>query len=224
MTNGIASEHAALESMVIVPKKERDEIVYALASGGNMPRQQDSIVEQFLQNARRRPGAWALRGRHMQTYAELAMAAQHLAERLVEHGVSKGSIVPFIANDDINPAAVALGILMADAAFLPIDPAWPSSVREAALDDVGASILIEQDGASVALRPRGQEVGRKKSETLTGEAAVYVIFTSGSTARPKAVAIAQRGLLNRFAWMTSFFGDEMPNTLQTTPLAFDSAV
>lgn len=223
MTNGIASEHAALESMVIVPKKERDEIVYALASGGNMPRQQDSIVEQFLQNARRRPGAWALRGRHMQTYAELAMAAQHLAERLVEHGVSKGSIVPFIANDDINPAAVALGILMADAAFLPIDPAWPSSVREAALD-VGASILIEQDGASVALRPRGQEVGRKKSETLTGEAAVYVIFTSGSTARPKAVAIAQRGLLNRFAWMTSFFGDEMPNTLQTTPLAFDSAV
>ncbi|HEX7240528.1 MAG TPA: non-ribosomal peptide synthetase, partial [Longimicrobiaceae bacterium] len=131
-----------------------------------------------------------------------------------------------------------LGILKAGAAYVPLDPAYPTERLAYMLEDSAARVLLTQ--ASLAERlPAGEarvvrvdadaaEIARESAERprvpVAPDHLAYVIYTSGSTGRPKGVAMPHRPLVNLLAWQE---GDwRVPAaavTLQFATISFDAS-
>ncbi|MGH9485315.1 MAG: non-ribosomal peptide synthetase, partial [Terriglobales bacterium] len=105
----------------------------------------------------------------------------------------------------------ALGILMAGAAYLPLDPADPAERLGFMMRDAGAPILVTT-GELKAEAPQGSWT-MVAAEAATaagpecagprrrvGETLAYVIYTSGTSGRPKGVEISHDNLANLVEW------------------------
>ncbi|WP_307803849.1 non-ribosomal peptide synthetase [Micromonospora echinofusca] len=111
----------------------------------------------------------------------------------------------------------------AGAAFVPLDPSYPSGRIAGMLADAGATVAVTSgryadrfagDGAGVRVL-RVEDVPETVSgpEVLPGRSTdldelAYVIFTSGSTGRPKGVQVTHRGLANHVRWAASVLASQ----------------
>jgi amino acid adenylation domain-containing protein len=175
------------------------------------------------------------------TYAELRTRALELAEVLRAHGAGPDTVVAISAERSVGLAVAVVGVLLADAAYLPLDPSWPTARLERILGEAKPVVLLADGLGAEALRGLGgQLLGLDGSQPSAGTAPspgaepravagaddlAYVIYTSGSTGWPKGVAVPHRGLVNRLRWMQERFvigpGDAV---LQKTPYTFDVSV
>lgn len=159
-------------------------------------------------------------------YAALALAARRLAVTLRESGVRQGDVVGVMAERGPQLLAAVYGILLADAAYLPLDPALPQARRTLLLQDCGVRHVLT-DRALDAMHP-GAVAFPPGVRVLAADAAeggagapdlaclplhhgnsgdlAYVIYTSGSTGQPKGVMIDHRAALNTILAVNRRFG------------------
>ncbi|HEY7143155.1 MAG TPA: amino acid adenylation domain-containing protein [Streptosporangiaceae bacterium] len=143
------------------------------------------------------------------TYRELAGHAAVVAARLASRGVGRDQVVAVYADRSAELVVAELGVLLAGAAYLPLDPAHPGARTSELLALSGAAALVstrELAGQAASLRPdclivdlAGPPVPVRWPEVHGGLLA-YVIYTSGSTGRPKGVAVTHASLANLLAW------------------------
>lgn len=163
-----------------------------------------TVPESILAQAFRAPDRIAIEaidGRL--TYAEMVARAESLARHLRDLDVAPGEIVAVALPPCVDLVPALLGVHLAGAAYLPIDPDHPAARMEYMLSDSGARVLIvlDADGPDLPVAQRVQmaDVG---CATSTADAAsglddpAYVIYTSGSSGRPKGVMITHDGLSN----------------------------
>ncbi|CAO3437374.1 amino acid adenylation domain-containing protein [Azospirillum endophyticum] len=143
------------------------------------------------------------------TYGTLARSARAIARSLRRRGIGpeRRVAVALDRGPDLLPAL--LGVLLAGAAYVPLDPAQPQARIADILDQAGASLLIAPPGAIIssavietatpdALIQDGQATDDDSAPPPCPhpEQAAYVIFTSGSTGKPKGVTVRHAGLSN----------------------------
>jgi amino acid adenylation domain-containing protein len=173
------------------------------------------------------------------TYAELNARADHLACSLSALGV-KGE-VPVVLFLERSPelAIAALAVLKAGGAYVPLDPNYPPARISALLEDCAAPVVLTHSSVAKKLRPGNwrtivmdaEEVGIAKHSSAAPnnktnpEGSAYIIFTSGSSGRPKGVQITHANLLNLVRWHQRAFNITPADraTLQASP-GFDAAV
>ncbi|MFC4530457.1 non-ribosomal peptide synthetase [Sphaerisporangium dianthi] len=78
------------------------------------------------------------------TYAELHGRARRVAARLAGAGVRPGDLVPLFADRGLDAIAGVLGILMAGAAYVPIEPVTPARRLAFLLEDTGGGPVLTQ--------------------------------------------------------------------------------
>ncbi|HEX3873927.1 MAG TPA: Pls/PosA family non-ribosomal peptide synthetase [Solirubrobacteraceae bacterium] len=133
------------------------------------------------------------------TYAELAVAARRLADRLAALGIGPGDRVGIQVTSGTASLYLAIaGVLAAGAAYVPVDADEPPA-RAAACWDGASVCAIVGNGLDVCSRrpDDGLDVSSRRPGTGAGRALdpsddAWVIFTSGSTGRPKGVAVSHR--------------------------------
>ncbi|MCP4151067.1 MAG: AMP-binding protein, partial [bacterium] len=76
------------------------------------------------------------------TYRQLNEQSSHLAHILQEKGVKPGAIVAIMAQRNVEMITALLGILEADAVYLPIDPDYPQERIDYLLKDSNATLLL----------------------------------------------------------------------------------
>ncbi|HET7018253.1 MAG TPA: amino acid adenylation domain-containing protein, partial [Streptosporangiaceae bacterium] len=170
-------------------------------------------------------------GRRM-TYLELARHAYGLAARLARRGVGTEDVVAVYADRSAELVVAELAVLLAGAAYLPLDPAHPATRTSELLALSGAAAVVStgpllsggaplgDDPEVVDLAEVPSELPALSSSGLPDDAALaYVIFTSGSTGRPKEVGVSHHSLANLMRWREEAYrlGPQDRTTLLCSP-------
>ncbi|WP_406723646.1 amino acid adenylation domain-containing protein [Streptomyces sp. GD-15H] len=159
------------------------------------------------------------------TYAELNARANQLAHHLITQGAGPETSIALLLPRSLDLVVAVLATLKAGAAYLPIDPDYPTERINHVLDD--ARPLLTLRGISdewLASRPTTDPTDADRIAPLRPGNAAYIIYTSGSTGRPKGVVVTHRGIPNLISSKIVGFGvrpgDRM---LQFASLGFDAA-
>ncbi|OZD08272.1 hypothetical protein CH284_19680, partial [Rhodococcus sp. 06-156-3] len=163
------------------------------------------------------------------SYTDFDARVNALAHVLIERGVQVGDRVAVQLPRSIELVTALHAVIRAGAAYVPIDPDYPDERIGHILDDASPTVVITEeflDNPVVAARlARGERAAPVLARTLTPADIAYVLFTSGTTGRPKGVMISHQAIINRLTWMADDYaigpGDRI---LQKTPAVFDVSV
>ncbi|MEW5860344.1 MAG: amino acid adenylation domain-containing protein [Cyanobacteriota bacterium] len=173
------------------------------------------------------------------TYRELNQQANQVAHRLQKLGVKPEVLVGICMERSLEMVVGLLGILKAGAAYVPLDPSYPSERLAFMLEDAQVPVLLTQqhlienlpkhNAKVLCLDADWEIIARESSENppsgVTAENLAYVIYTSGSTGTPKGAMNTHRGICNRLLWMQDTYQlTETDRVLQKTPFSFDVSV
>src|SRR3954469_5056198 len=194
----------------------------------------------IAEQAARAPGRVAVeQGRRALTAGELEAWADGLACLLRRRGVRIEDRVAVCCERSPEMIVILLAVWKAGAAWLPLDPAYPTARLATVLDDARPALLITGPGAPVDLPWSGtvrhldlaaleRELAADSGPlevAVTPDHLAYVIYTSGSTGRPKGVLVSHGAIANHMLWMQRLFPlGEDDAVLQKTPFVFDAAI
>ncbi|RYI32840.1 MAG: peptide synthetase, partial [Acetobacteraceae bacterium] len=195
-----------------------------------------TIPAAFLAQAAKTPDATAvIAGATSLTYADLATRAARIANTLRTMGVGQGTLVGLACRRTTDMVAGALGIQLAGAAYVPMDPAYPADRLELYAQDSGCRVILTESSVAEVLPQGPQQLLLDADPRLamasvtipqgpSAEDPAYVIYTSGSTGRPKGVVVTHRNALNFFAGMDDVIGTDPGTWLAVTSLSFDISI
>ena len=229
-----AKPEADLASLSSLSQAETQVYANALAATARDYDRSLTIPATILAQAARTPDAVAvIAGSAKLTYADLADRATRIANTLHRMGVRKGTLVGLACRRTTDMVAGALGIQLAGAAYVPMDPAYPADRLALYAEDSGCPVIVTESAAADAL-PQGPQrlvLDADPLDTATtlpsgpsAEDPAYVIYTSGSTGRPKGVVVSHRNALNFFAGMDDTLGTDPGTWLAVTSLSFDISI
>ena len=150
------------------------------------------------------------------TYAELDSMTDNIAAYLQERGIGKGDVVSVLIPRSEYMPITALGVLKTGAAYQPLDPGYPAERLAFMTEDSGAKVLIEDESLKDVIPGFKGEVlytrdipalpEKTPADTqLTPDSLFILLYTSGTTGRPKGVMLCHRNLVNFCAWYRDYF-------------------
>ena len=194
----------------IVTERERQLFAERNATAQDHGRDR-TLVELFEARVERSPDTVAaVCGEESLTTAELNRRANQLAHHLRSLGAGPQTLVGISVSRSLDMLVGLLGILKSGAAYVPLDPSYPSDRLAFILDDAGIGLLVTQDSllselpselpSLVRLDVDAESIASQSPENpghlMQPDDLAYVIYTSGSTGRPKGVQIEHRALAN----------------------------
>jgi amino acid adenylation domain-containing protein len=186
----------------------------------------------FRAVVRRQPEALAIsQGDQTWTYQALEARARRVAGALRAAGVAPGAVVAVTGPRSFDLIAGWLGAWFHGAVVLPLDPELPDTRRQVMMEDARAAAVLYAGhpwrgfpgGVTLSLDqvPDDGATADADEPISPGEAA-YVVFTSGTTGRPKGILGTHNGLAHFLDWQRATFsvspGDRVA---QLASLSFD---
>ncbi|MFF2076346.1 amino acid adenylation domain-containing protein [Kitasatospora sp. NPDC058162] len=179
----------------------------------------------FAAVAANHPTAPAVRhGSHLLTYAELAGRAGALAEELRARGIGPGDVVATLLERSVSGPVAMLGTWAVGAAYVHLDASESQERVDRMLSAAGGKVVLVDSrteerlaGGSVELL-RVAELGTADFRLAPGRSGsdlAYLVFTSGSTGLPKAVAVEHRNVLGYAAAFRTRIAPLTPNSFGT---------
>ncbi|KFA54459.1 hypothetical protein S40293_07999 [Stachybotrys chartarum IBT 40293] len=135
------------------------------------------------------------------TYNELLSLSDRLASFLTHNGIGHGSVVPLCLEKSSLVVVSMMAVLKSGAAFVPLDPAHPDSRISGILADVDATVLLcspkyaercarfDSRMVSVSREFIDDIASTEIASTSTPGSVAYMIFTSGTTGKPKGTIV-----------------------------------
>ena len=196
-----------------------DDETRALAAWNDTSRPRDSratVISLFDTRCRETPDAPALTfpgtGRSAArtlSYRALQERSDAMAAALRVRGARSGQLVGLCLDRSPEMVIALLGILKAGAAYLPLDPAFPTARLAFMVEDSGIGLVVTDEALSGLLPDRIERIlvdpkppglppiaEENRWPTPSPDDLAYVLYTSGSTGNPKGVEITHRCLSN----------------------------
>ncbi|GAA4929167.1 hypothetical protein GCM10025331_11130 [Actinoplanes utahensis] len=197
------------------------------------PMSSPTVLAAVAAHTAEHPDAPAVRHRgRTVTYGELMSKAAAVAGMLRENGLRPGEPVALFAGRGPDLLAAALGVWTAGGAYLPLDPEHPAVRLADQVADASVRFILAEAGAPAEMTggrrvlPLAAAVGTEVAGIGAGatdpEGTAYLIYTSGSSGRPKGVVVSHASLANllhdfadrlefavtdKMLWLTTFSFD-----------------
>lgn len=126
------------------------------------------------------------------TYRQLDEAADRLAATLVSKGIRTETPVAVHLSRGPQYVVAMLAVLKAGGVIVPLDPGMPDERIADILEQCGATVVVDDDMLAAAADAGFDDF--RPEDALPGQAA-YMVFTSGTTGRPKGVVGTHQALL-----------------------------
>ncbi|OLP62451.1 peptide synthetase [Xaviernesmea oryzae] len=170
------------------------------------------------------------------SYRELDAQANRFARRLRAEGVRPGSRVALLLDRSAQTYIAILAVMKAGAAYVPLAPAFPRERMTLIVEDAGVGfvvttadyadraeglgvphLVIEAESAALA----GQDDGPLDVAAI-GDDICYILYTSGTTGRPKGVAVRHESICNFVRVAAKAYGYRTSDRVyQGMTIAFD---
>jgi len=199
-----------------LPRGERERMLHGLHRHARPEIGQSTMAQPFEEQARRTPDAQALvtEDGESLTYAELNERANRLAWHLRGLGARAGTFVAVSMQRSLDLVVALYAVAKSGAAYVPVEPELPAARAEFMLTDAGP-VAVLVDGCSRDGVPDGQwtvlavdaDAARWAGEPADDVPAepvphlIHLLYTSGTTGRPKAVAYPVDGALADIGWL-----------------------
>jgi non-ribosomal peptide synthetase-like protein len=138
-------------------------------------------------------------------YATLDARANQLAHHLRRRGIGPGARVALLCDRPVATYTALLGALKAGAAYVPLDGAFPADRIDHILRDAGVDVVLATAGtrerlagAAAPVLDLDEAAGAiaaeddsrlPRDDAAPDDALCYVVYTSGTTGRPKGVMV-----------------------------------
>src|SRR6266436_3514347 len=197
------------------------------------------VHELVARQAMRMPAATALIADDVTlSYEHLELKANRLANVLLERHVTRGSRVGLCLDRSVDSVVALLAVLKAGAAYVPLDPAYPPDRLALMIEDSAVALTITLrshlerlafvESRVLCLDDERRYIERAPTTPPTVRVfytdPAYIVYTSGSSGRPKGVLVAHGALLNHMQWWRDAFPLEPGDwLLHKYALSFDVA-
>ena len=220
------TEHPEIRAneISLIPDAEREMLVYEFNDTDAELRNVSCVHEKISGLARKYPDRCALvfHGRKY-TASELERLSDVLAGELLERDIGKGDIAALMCRRSPYMIIAMLAVMKTGAAYLPVSPDQPEERLKYMLEDAGAKLVLTfgcefSTGTSLKLedlvseenleksgfRDNGMGDSEKTDNVIKDRINIhcspddpcYMIFTSGSSGRPKGTVITHRNVIN----------------------------
>jgi D-alanine--poly(phosphoribitol) ligase subunit 1 len=168
-----------------------------------------SILSRFIECSRQFPDAPAIFTDHRSyTYGELSGLSSAICALLKAQGVNKGDRVGLFTENNIYTYASLLGILSCGAGYVPLNHENPLERNAAIIADAGVKVLLYTEteakarelslASGLLCRPLNNRISPNHDKLAPADQIhsdlCYLLFTSGTTGKPKGVPIYFRNL------------------------------
>jgi non-ribosomal peptide synthetase-like protein len=173
------------------------------------------------------------------TYADLEFRANRLAHLLIARGDGPGRRAGILLNRSAQTYVALLAVLKAGSAFVPLDPSYPADRLAFIAADAGLTVVLT-DSELAASHPGlpCQVLCLDREEPALsgmpsarpalpdeGDTIAYVMYTSGTTGRPKGVAVTHANICHFLSVCTPIYGVRSHDRVyQGMTIAFDFSI
>ncbi|MFJ2703838.1 amino acid adenylation domain-containing protein [Streptomyces sp. NPDC087428] len=231
---------ARLSALEMLTAQERRDILTTWNGADTDAPDAVTVHRLFEDRAAERPDSPAVTcGSDHLTYRELDERAEWIAARLRERGAGPGTLVAICLDRGTDMVSALLGILKSGAAYVPLDPTYPTERLAYMVEDSGAPLIVTRSSHTERLpaatplllledswpsdAPAGP--GDGAAAEAGPDDLAYVIYTSGSTGRPKGVQITHGALRARMRETRRQLDLTCEDrVLQFASISFDSSV
>ncbi|KAJ5999451.1 nonribosomal peptide synthetase [Penicillium sp. IBT 35674x] len=185
---------------------------------GHLPSKHQSITQLICQRSKHNPEHLAVDAWDGQlSYAQLESLTTDIAASLRDRGVGQDCLVPVCIEKSLWAVVAEISVLKAQGAFVPMDPSQPASWWKSTVQETQAKVVIgsakqypallsaELGVQVVVLSPEtfsipphtNQQNGSQANSVIppaNPESTAYVLFTSGSTSKPKGCLMNHQAL------------------------------
>ena len=180
---------------------------------------------QIEAHAVQQPDAIALtfRDQHL-TYAELNQRANQLAHYLISLGVGADVTVAVCVEPCLDILIGLLGIFKAGGVYVPLDPTYPAERLATILEETQPQVFLTQSHLLPHLPAFPDSIGDRvfccdrdshllqsapthnPAPAVDLDRTAYLVYTSGTTGKPKGVMVSHRNLINYIRVAQERFG------------------
>ncbi|KAF4342274.1 non-ribosomal peptide synthetase [Fusarium beomiforme] len=175
-------------------------------------------------------------------YSDLDLLSTRLAGVLVQAGLTASSIVPFCMAKSSLVIVSILAILKTGAAFVPLNPGHPDARISGILADTMATVILSSPEYAERLAKLGSKVisvsqdlfddqnapispTEQLDPSLSATSPAYIIFTSGTTGKPKGTIVSHSAFCTSATAHGSAMGmTESSRVLQFASHTFDASI
>ncbi|MEU1130579.1 amino acid adenylation domain-containing protein [Streptomyces sp. NPDC005900] len=237
LTRAVSAPDTPVEALDVLTPEEHRRLL-AEHARTDRPRPATTLPALFRDQVARTPEATAvICGGDRLTYARLDARADRLARRLSAAGAGPDRLVALALPRSADMVVAVLAVLKTGAGYLPLDPRHPAGRIALVMADAAPVCAVATDETS-ALLPDGVPVLRADDALTDGPLphdgplraplpgnTAYVLYTSGTTGRPKGVAVPHSAAVNLALWARRTFGRQgLSHVLAATSLTFDVSV
>jgi len=128
------------------------------------------------------------------TFAELDARARAFAAALATRGIVSGSRVAVLAQNRVETVIAIHALLALGAAMVPIHPRLTPAEIQLIIDDASPTLTLREDDLA-AIDTEAPRVAWTPPTAIDPEAPLAIVYTSGTTGRPKGAILSRRAFL-----------------------------
>ncbi|SKA48277.1 amino acid adenylation domain-containing protein, partial [Chitinophaga eiseniae] len=223
----VADAGMAVGRLAYMSEEERQQLLKVFNNTAQPFPVDKTLTELWAAQVQRTPGHIALvSGEHELTYEALDELSDRLSHFLREqYGVQAGALVGLKLERNEWMVITLLAIWKAGAAYMPIDPGYPTERISYMITNSGCKLVVDADMVAAFRQVQQNYIAGSSGNHYGPEDLAYVIYTSGSTGQPKGVMITHRSLINYvFAINRHYQVDDQDRIIQISNIAFDASV